>query len=150
MRLHGVAPSSEFEAQASLHLPTSDGGGTAFLKRRSFRVAMSKSMEICLQRSTVSDQVPTLRHPALWSKQQLPHQGASAAFCTGVAPSRISWLHPFDLGSSGDPGTAIISLPRVINDPDLAAASITTTVPVAMPPRWVAASIPRAMPDTIT
>ena len=56
----------------------------------------------------------------------------SVALCTRVAPSRISWLQPFYLGSSGDPGMAITSLPRspasraVISNPDLVAASITT------------------------
>ena len=56
----------------------------------------------------------------------------SVALCTRVAPSRISWLQPFYLGSSGDPRMAITSLPRspasraVISNSDLATASVTT------------------------
>lgn len=64
---------------------------------------------------------------------RLTHSITSATFCTNVAPSRISRLQPSDRGSSGDPGTAITSLPRVaaslavISEPDRCAASATTT-----------------------
>ena len=61
------------------------------------------------------------------------HSRISAVFVTSVAPSRIRLLQPSARGSSGDPGIAMTSLPRsdaslaVINDPERAAASMTTT-----------------------
>lgn len=60
------------------------------------------------------------------------------AFCTRVAPSRMSWLQPRDRGSSGELGIAITYRPSsaasraVISDPDFGAAAITA-VPAEIP-----------------
>ena len=66
------------------------------------------------------------------------HPMMLAQFCTSVALSWITVLHPSDLGSKGELGMAMTSPPRseascaVISDPEREAAS-TTTTPSARP-----------------